>query len=294
MVTVVLAAAVGAGVITAAAGIHRVPGPVFVLATSVGIGLGATLLAARAQHRQHAGRHAAVGLIAACLLGAAAAIIDFTGRNRFEWLWIALGTATAATACLATWDAWRAERHAGHAGDAPFAEEPPPGINPETVEVGLENARWVLADEQARGQSLQTRASGLAGFAGIIISLLAAAVVTAAQRHDLTEGQRTVVTAFLAYGLVLLIAAIAMLLLGVLATRQIEVTAVSELELYAKRTFMTHSPAWAQGRITSTLVKALAAERAQNNRRVRWLNSGATAVVAALVFVAAGAVTLLL
>jgi hypothetical protein len=278
----------------AAVDVRHVAGPVFALATVAGSIAVAAAAAARLLERQGTRPLVAVAVSGAAALCGSGAIVDFTGPGRLQWLWAGVAIGALLTCGWAAVEALRSAPVAKPTDEAPFADEPPEDIDPQTVAAGLENVRWVLADEQARGQSLQTRASGLAGFAGIIISLLAAAASGVADRDDLSAGQQTAVTTFLTCGLALLVGAIAMLLLGVLATRQIHVTALRELELYKTRRYMSHTVQWAHGRITTTLVGALAAERLQNSRRVRWLNAGAAAIVAALVFVAAGALTLLL
>ena len=236
----------------------------------------------------------ATAIVSAALLAGAAVVVDAAAPTSLLWLWIGMAAAGAAVSVYAVAVAWH-QQDAG-SSSAPAREVVPAlsDLNDETVQLGLENVRWVLADEQARGQTIQARASSLAGFAGVILSLLIGAAVALTQADVARSQPDDATRVLLAAGTSVLVAAIAALLLGVMTTRQIQVTAASEVERYTRRGFATADPTAERGRITATLAISLAKERRRNSGRAQWLNCGAAAIFIALVLVAAAALTMLL
>ena len=55
-------------------------------------------------------------------------------------------------------------------------------INRQTVEWATENARLLLQEESARIQGLDSKSGQLAGFAGVILALLASVAIGAFER----------------------------------------------------------------------------------------------------------------
>lgn len=179
-------------------------------------------------------------------------------------------------------------------GEPPTVEagEVPETVNGDTVEVLLGAMRDLLAAEDLRAQSLNARATGLGGFAALLVALLLPAA------RDLGDGRGpeplTASIILVAVAGALLVSGVLAVLIGVVVTRQVSTVSISEVQLWESTAFVEKSPTWVRGRLLVTLRKSLVTERRANNRKAGWL-SGAVVVIAAGVLCAAlGSLTLLL
>lgn len=179
------------------------------------------------------------------------------------------------------------------AGEEPTVEsgDVPESVKAETVEVLLEPMQKLLDAEDTRAQSLNARATGLGGFAALLVALLVPAA------RDVGEGRgpdplpATVI--LLAAAAVLLVTGVLAVLLGVVVTRQISTVSIAEVRLWETQPFVEKSPTWVRGRLLVTLRKALVTERLANNRKASWLSAAVALVAGGVLCAAVGGLTLL-
>jgi hypothetical protein len=168
---------------------------------------------------------------------------------------------------------------------------PDPELREETVDALLENVRRFLEAEDRRSESFIGRASGLAAFAGLIVSL------SAFIGRDLLisgiggwlEGSALVLYGF---ALVALIATIASVVAGVLWPRSVDTIALEEIERYPFPEFVYQRKVMVQGRTMRGLIVALTSERSRNDRKARWLKVAYAFLTTALFLVAVASATL--
>lgn len=280
----------------AAADVAISPAPVFapvLVVALVLIAFGLFELSSDQAAAEGAQTRAGVLIGAACTAGGAAAVLQFADGSRLDWLWSGLAVAAMVSGGL-TAAGTREKARTPPAGPIEIPPgDVPDGVQRETVEVVLENVRELLVQEDTRAQSLHTRGTGIAGFAGIIVSLLAAIAqdLPAATRGG---SERDVVVVFFVIGLILLVAAVLTVLFGVLRTRTITTIGIREVDAYLRKDYVSKSATWVRGRTMATLNKALVTERLQNNRRSAWLNRGGLLLASAIVAVAVAGLTLVL
>lgn len=156
-------------------------------------------------------------------------------------------------------------------------EDLPADTNAETVAALLDNVRRLVAYEEQRLNSLTTRGSALAGFAGVGTAVIAAG----------TEGSLPLAVKILlvlaAGGLVFVAAGV---VIGMLATRQATIQSLRQVGLYVEPGYWSVKPARVQVQMIDILIKRLRAMRQQNADRATWLNRSALALVVS-VFLAA-------
>jgi hypothetical protein len=167
----------------------------------------------------------------------------------------------------------------------------PSELREDTVEALLENVKGFLAAEDARAQSFISRGSGLAAFAGLIVSL------SALLGRELIVGGiggRLEVVAVAMYGLALgaLVATVGAVVFGVLWPRAYDTIAMDEIERYPLPEFVYERRVMVQGRTLRGLVVALASERRRNSKKATWLKFAYLSLTAALVMAAGAAATL--
>lgn len=173
---------------------------------------------------------------------------------------------------------------------APIEGEVPTSIEDETVEVVLEAIRELLQGEDRRADSLNSRGTGLGGFAGIIVSLSSGLAGQLVNRRI----ESLPASLLLGASVVVLVLAIALLLFGVLRTRSVLTTSIEEVQLYLDQRFLEKPPTWARGRIVATLAIRLAEQRRRNDAKATWLNRAATLVALGIAGAAGTGLTLLL
>jgi hypothetical protein len=152
-------------------------------------------------------------------------------------------------------------------------------VDERTVAAMVDNLRRLVAYEEQRLNSLTTRASGLAGFAGLATAVIAAG----------NDGKMPLASE------ILLIASAAALLLAatgvvlkILPTREATIQSLPQLSFYTERTCQSVPPARIEVQMIDILFKRLRMLRKQNRGRAKWLNRSARALVVG-VFLAAAA-----
>jgi len=164
-----------------------------------------------------------------------------------------------------------------------------PTIQPETVEALVANVRGLIDDEGQRTSSLMLRASGLAGFAGVILALAGAAARPA---RGLEGALEAVVAALSVLGLLSLALAVITVVLGVLVPRHGVTVATAEVRTYPTNAVTSRDRVTIQGRFLRGLVRSLERERSRDQSGARALRIGYTLLCLGLMLVTAASVTL--
>jgi hypothetical protein len=166
-----------------------------------------------------------------------------------------------------------------------------PELREDTVDALLDNVRRFLDAEDRRSESIIGRASGVAAFAGLIVSL------SAFISRDLLTGSidgwlESSALVLYGFALVALIATIASVVAGVLWPRSFDTIAIEEIERYPLPEFVSEAKVMIQGRTMLGLIVALTSERSRNDGRAKWLKLAYALLTAALILVAAASATL--
>lgn len=167
----------------------------------------------------------------------------------------------------------------GEAPDIP-KEDLPDTTNAKTVEALLDNLRRLVAYEEQRLNSLTTRGSALAGFAGV-----GTAVIAAGSEGSLDLAVK-VLLAVSAAGLVFVAGGV---VLGMLATRSTTIQSTMQVSLYRQPGYREVSPARVQIQMIDILIGRLKGLRAQNQTRAAWLNRSALGLIASVALAATAA-----
>lgn len=171
-------------------------------------------------------------------------------------------------------------------GDAePRLKAAAPVIVPETVDALLETVRDLLGAERDRGNSLNSRGAGIAGFVGVILAVGG----SVAQQRSFT-GRAGVAT------LVLFIAALSALTLGlaivvrrVLLPSPADEIAIAEVRRYQLPSSISQPKVMAQGSVLRGLTKTLERERTRNAYKAEGLKLGMVVITLGLFCIAAAA-----
>jgi hypothetical protein len=152
-------------------------------------------------------------------------------------------------------------------------EQEAPKIDPETVAELLSTVRDLQRDESERASSLNTRASGLTGFVGLILSIAAAAVAATGKSAGvgLDHWARVFTGLFVAIALVLLVLAIVVVVAKVLVPTPGWSLAIGEVQRYPTWDFIAQECVMIQGRVMQGFVVALRRDRARNAAKATWL-----------------------
>ena len=232
-------------------------------------------------------------LVAAVAVAVAVSVLYEGGASPSVWL--AVGGAGLGVATRSGWTYVRAITAGRQArpSQSPAIEEGsvPESVDETTVEILFQTMQKLVEAEDTRAQSLNARATGLGGFAAIIVALLVPAARDLGDPQASDPGTASVV--LLAAAAILLVAAALGVLLGVVATRQVRTISIAEIRLWETLAFVSKPPTWVRGRLLVTLRKALVSERLANNLKARWLTAAATLVAAGVLCAAAGGLTLL-
>jgi len=167
-----------------------------------------------------------------------------------------------------------------------------PEINEATVSELLSTVRGLLKDEGDREASLNTRASGLTGFVGLILSLAAAAGAGLGKDAGagLDHGVRVLSGILVAGALVTLAAAVVLVVAKVLLPKRGVVIATSEAVRYPTWEFISQEHVMIQGRLMSGLLNSLEVDRRRNALKAMWLSRTYTLVCIGLLLVASAGV----
>ncbi len=129
-----------------------------------------------------------------------------------------------------------------------------------TVELLLDTVRGLLTAENDRSESFNARGSGVAGFAGIVVSVSAATGPTIL--GDKSAGAaRWAAAVLLALGLTALLVAVGIVVFRVLWPRGFTTLAMSEIRRYPSWESVTRPPVMVQGSLLAAYVEMLAVER---------------------------------
>lgn len=166
----------------------------------------------------------------------------------------------------------------------PGRKEPDPLLLPETeenVDALLEAVRALLAEEDSRDQSFNTRGVGLAGFVGIVVSLSS---TLGREALSATWGAPWKGIAVALFGAVLLflIASAIAVVRGVLQPREASSLSMSDVERFALPEFVFRPKVVNQGFIMRGLIEALAIERGRAGRKASGLRWGYRFLLAGL------------
>jgi hypothetical protein len=166
-------------------------------------------------------------------------------------------------------------------------------IVPESVEELRNAVRDLVKDEDARAQSLNTRASGLTGFVGLILSVAAAAgaIGGGGTTAGLHHWPRVVVGVSVAAALLALIAAVFVAVVKVLLPSPGITISMEEVERYPLPESVSQDKVMIQGRLMWGFVDALRRERRRNESKAHWLKLSYIAVCVGLGFVSLAGTT---
>jgi hypothetical protein len=167
------------------------------------------------------------------------------------------------------------------------------GVQAETVGAMLDVLWRLLDEERQRDQSSITRAIGVAGFAGVVLSL-SNTVARPALRAPLEPWADVLTLVLFISAIVLLAAAVAVALFGVLQPRASIALGSAEIASFDKPTFVFADVAMAQGRVMRGLISALLRQRARNNKKARALRWSYRLLAGGLVTIALLGLTLAL
>ena len=160
-----------------------------------------------------------------------------------------------------------------------MAGEEPEGPKQQTVETLLDDVREQLKAEDAREQSFNTRAGGLAGFVGIIVAVTTG-LGKIALDSDLScaAGVAAAITFTLTMGA--LLAAIGMVVLKVLVPQESSAISMKTIERYPTWSYISKEQVMVQGEIMRGWINALAQDRQRNSSKAKWLRRAYNAFLA--------------
>jgi len=139
-------------------------------------------------------------------------------------------------------------------------------------------SRELLADERARGQTLDSKTSTLAGFAGTILALNAA-FANDVFKIDLGAVGSTAIRVIYVITAAALAAGATLAVAGVLRPQQRLAIAREDLESFGQFPLIAEPKMHVEGRMLNTTVTALVHERALNDRKARLTRLAAAALV---------------
>lgn len=167
-------------------------------------------------------------------------------------------------------------------------DQPPPELlKPETeanVEALLATVRDLLAEENLRDQSFNSRGVGLAGFVGIVISL-SITVGNDALKAKWGHPWKGLAVGLFAAALAAFLASVAAVVIGVLRPKESASLGISEVEKYPLPEYVYRPKVINQGTIMRGLVDALVIERARANSKARGLRWGYRLLIVGLVLI---------
>lgn len=161
--------------------------------------------------------------------------------------------------------------------------------NPKTVEVLLDAVRRMLDEEDRRGESLNLRASAVAGFLAIMIGFAGTIVATASR----SGGEFHAVAAGLAgAAMVALVTAIGLLGWGVLLPGSAKAISIHDVEAFPTRRWINEETVMVRGYLLRGAIGVLKRDRERNNWKARWLRYGYLGMGAGLLLVSAAGLVL--
>ena len=155
----------------------------------------------------------------------------------------------------------------------------------ENVDALVDTVRDLLAAEEARDQSFNTRGVGLAGFVGIIVSL-STSLGRDALQIDAALGWRVSAVALFGLALAFLLSTVVIVVRGVLAPRETAHLSYDEVAQYPLPRNVYQAKVLTQGRTLRGLVEVLGIERGRGTAKARRLHQAYGSLIAALACIA--------
>jgi hypothetical protein len=157
-------------------------------------------------------------------------------------------------------------------------------INPETVSELLAAVQGLVRDERDRETGFYSRASGLTGFVGVILSLAAAAGATTGKGagFGLHHGVRALAGILVALALLALASAVVVVVWKVLLPKPALTIDTSEIQRYPTDEFIYRDRVSIQGHLMNGFVISLERERERNALKALWLGRSYKLVCAGL------------
>jgi uncharacterized membrane protein SirB2 len=158
-------------------------------------------------------------------------------------------------------------------------------VKPETVDALLDAVGEFLSSEDSREQSFNTRAGGLSGFVGIIISISAAVGKVAL---DENRSHWATAAGGVVFGLAMLALVISLVIAitKVLIPQEGAAIAISDIENYPNWEYVAGEKYMVQGEILRGLVIALARDRQRNDAKATALRRAYIALLCGIVLLA--------
>jgi hypothetical protein len=167
------------------------------------------------------------------------------------------------------------------------AQQPAP--NPETVEVLLDGVRQMLDDENARGESLNSRGAAVAGFLGIVIALAGSVEATTfgsgGEYHAVAAGCA-------AAALIALLISVGLIGWGVLLPSAAQAIAMADVERFPTWRFIIRDPVTTRGYLLQGTIGVLRRDRDRNNDKAKWLRYGYIGMGSGLLLVSTAGIVL--
>jgi hypothetical protein len=156
-----------------------------------------------------------------------------------------------------------------------------PEIKADTVDALFEAVRDSLNAEDTREQSFNTRAGGLAGFVGVIVS-----ITTAAGKIALDEDPSRVATvasaiAF-AVAIIALLTSLIIAITKILIPQESAAISMSTVERYPTWEYIATDKTMVRGEILRGSITALAKDRQRNSSKATWLRRAYKALLVAV------------
>lgn len=149
----------------------------------------------------------------------------------------------------------------------------PAEVNEDTVAAMLDNLRRLVAYEEQRLGSLNTRGSALAGFAGVGTAVIAS---------DGGGGLPLGIKVLLVLAAVSLLFAAGAVVLGMFTTKPAAIQSTRQVSQYGEQAYRIVKPARVQVQMVDALIARLADLRSQNLERATWLDRAALALILAV------------
>jgi hypothetical protein len=154
----------------------------------------------------------------------------------------------------------------------------------ETVEALLTTTWALLAEERARREGLHSRASGLTGFAGIILSLVSVAGIE--KSAEFADAEKVFVATMYGLGLVLLTGATGIAVLFILMPRVYLSLSPEEVARYPLTESVVEEKMRFQGRTLRGLADIFRSQHERNNTMAAWMGRAYALLAAGLACVA--------
>jgi len=142
-----------------------------------------------------------------------------------------------------------------------------------TVDALLETVRYLLAEENSRDQSFNTRGVGLAGFVGIVVSL-STTLGHDALAADWGAPWKGIAVGLFAGALTSLVGSVVVVVMGVLRPRETASLGIAEVEKYPLPEYIYAPKVMNQGSIMRGLIDALVIERSRAGSKATGLHWG--------------------